>query len=115
MQYNLKFSTLPQGDPVIEGEGKNEEFIAVFLRKWNTPYSVEILLEYLNVIKLDQKNHDDYRDILENGIYDDVHSSIFFKDKGIQVLFNNQMSDEIALNDFIEIVNKWKSFINKNK
>ena len=112
MKYNLNFNRLPQGNPIIEGNGKNEQFISIFIEKWNTPYKVEVLLEYLNMIDLEMKDHEDYNDILENGIYDDVHSNIFFKDKKVQVQFNNEMSDEIELHDFIDIVNNWKIFIN---
>jgi len=111
MKYNFTFNTLSFGDPVIYGKGKLEEFISVFLRNWNTIYDIETLEEYLEIIYNDNTDHEDYLEILEHGIYDDVHSSLFFYDKEISILFNNDMSERITIIDFKEIVSEWKLFV----
>jgi hypothetical protein len=117
MKYTINFSTLPQGDPTIEIDNNKGYFVARFLEKWNTVYDVETLIEYLNIIHSDNKEHEDYQDLLENGIYDDIQSTLFFKNELIYILCGEQQSEEIKLSYFKEITLKWKAYLetlNKN-
>lgn len=114
MEYKVNFDTLSQGDPIIRVNDKDEHFISIFLEKWNTVYDVNVLLEYLDIISLDQKEHEDYQDIVSNGIYDDVQSTLFFKDKIVYIIYNDQQSKDIELSCFKNIVLKWKKYLEKN-
>lgn len=111
MKYKFTYSTLSSGDPVINGEEKSEKLISVFLRNWNTVYDIETLEEYLEMVYNEYVDHEDYFEILEHGIYDDVHSSLFFHGEELSIEFNEEVSERITITDFQEILSDWKSFV----
>ena len=114
-KYELKFFKLETGDLVIEGSGQIEKNISMFLENWNSIGDVEDLMEYLEVVLHSNTDHEDYKDLKDYGIFDNINGLLLFmEDDNIQIIIGEDKSDKIKLSDFIEIVKDWKKFIEEN-
>jgi len=110
--YKIIFLQLPEiKDPIVKGLDYDSELVGSFLSQWDSMKEAKDLLEYLNMFKNRNYEYDDYEDLIENGIYDDNGSTLFFADDSISIVSNEKETKKIAIDIFIKIVKDWETYL----
>jgi hypothetical protein len=116
IEDKIIFVDLPEvKDPIVKGLDNNSEFFGYFLTEWASVSDVKDLLEYLYIVKEKDESHEEYQDVIENGIYNDINASLWFAEDGVKVRFNQQETEKISLDSVISIVEDWKVYLELRK
>ena len=102
--------------PRIKGVNEDIGIIELFLSAWQ---GIDDLLEYLNVVLNKETNHEEYRDLMYEGLYVTiifVENTKLYLEKDYAEAKNHTdylRTNEIRIVDFIDMVEKWKVFKSK--